>query len=117
MRDSRHPLDQNFRMPLREPRRVPASFQTEQMGGSSLMIAKRSVSSVVMMMVGAAIFGGDPSRFGGLGIGEIPGYMVCGGAIFATGAVLRFRKSVRSSDRVIAIESREAGRGFARLNC
>jgi hypothetical protein len=70
-----------------------------------------------MMMVGAAVFGGDPSRFGELGIGVIPGYIVCGGAIFATGAVLRLSKGVRSSDRVIAIKRREAGRGFARLNC
>ena len=84
------------------------------------MILGRSISAVVMMMIGAAIFGGDPSRFGGLGIGEIPGYVICGGTLFVTGLILRVRTVVRSSHRnrrVIAIGSREAGREFARLNC
>jgi len=50
---------------------------------------------VVVMMMGAAICGGDSMRFQGLGFEGVPGHVVCGALVFGMGLFMRMKSMVR----------------------
>ena len=51
---------------------------------------------MVVMMMGAAICGGDSMRFQGLGFEGVPGHVVCGALVFGTGLVVRMKSMVKN---------------------